>query len=359
MRKFQRVHIAIPENIDDRYKKLYQKKSSYLCPDLGVKTYHNVFVSHEGLCWQYGRLLPYSAFNICTTYDKSFGWDYYKLVTEQYVVSTYGKSLKKIKLDDDVNYAVIHTKWQNYTFWITSSLVRLLMLYDSSKDFTLLYPEEWDNIQYIQDSLKFFQNLKYKRIPVGVHIQVKNLLLPEVRPFTGCFTGCELQNVHNFFESKIISITNVYSKRVYVTRKKAKYRKVENEEDVIELVKKYDFSIIDFDDLSFIEQITYMNSINFFISIHGAGFSNILFMKKGFVIEIINEKYAELEYTFPFWKQSVLRGLKYDSIFCKPVRETNVLIDSKTTNVGDAIVNQNLIVNLLTLEAKIKRMLEK
>ena len=257
MRKKQNIHIPLPVDIDDSYRTLYEKKSSYVCPVLGVQKYHNVFVSHEGLCLQHCRLLPYSSFNICTSYDKSFGWQYYKLVMEQYFVSTYGKSLTKIVLDDDINYALIHTKWANYSFWITSSLVRLLMLKNSGQEFTLLYPEEWNSIAYIQESLKAFPDLKIKRIPAGVHVQVKNLLLPEVRPFTACFNGIELQAVHDYMVSRIPQefLGKTCPERIYVTRKRAKYRKVANEEEVIRLVSKYGFSVIDFDDMSFWEQV--------------------------------------------------------------------------------------------------------
>lgn len=361
MYKQQHILVPIPTSIDASYKALYEQKSLYVCPELGVKKYRNVFVSHEGLCLQHFRLLPYSSFNICTKYDKSFGWQYYKLVVEQYLVSTFGKSLKKITLDDDTNYALIHTKWANYSFWITSSLVRLLMLQNSGMDFTLLYPEEWDNVAYIQESLKAFPNLKYKRIPVGVHIQVKNLLLPEVRPFTACFNGEELQMVHDYMVERIPEEYKfqTYPEKIYVTRKKAKYRKVANEEEVIQLVTKYGFTVIDFDDMSFWEQVVQMQSTKAFISIHGAGYSNTMFMnQRTSVVEIINEKYAKMEYTFPFWKQVVLRNIHYYPLFCKPEKDTTVLIDLNTTNLADAIVNQNLIVDINLLEGYIKKMFE-
>ena len=96
MRTFKTIHIPLPQNLPERYRRLFTKKSTYKVPELGVKEYKNVFVSHEGLCLQNLRLVPYSSFNICTRYDKSFGWQYYKLVLEQYLVSTFGKSLKKI-----------------------------------------------------------------------------------------------------------------------------------------------------------------------------------------------------------------------------------------------------------------------
>lgn len=350
MRKKQKIQIALPTNIDSKYKQLYLKKSVYSCPELYVKEYHNVFVSHEGLCLQHFRILPYSAFNICTTYDKSFGWQYYKLATEQYLVSTYGKSLQKIVLNDDTNYAIIHTKWANYSFWITSSLVRLLMLQQSGKDFTLLYPEEWDNIAYIQETLKAFPNLKYKRIPPGVHVQVKNLLLPEVRPFTACFNGNELQMVSNYFVSRIPNAikSNNYPERIFVTRKKAKYRKLTNEDEVFAICKQYGFTVIDFDDMSFWEQVTQMQNAKLIIQMHGAGMANIVFAQKDAqVLELLHEYKSEREYRLPYWTSATTMGMNYMCLFCKRVGNED----------DSTIIKNNLLVNISDLEKHIKQML--
>lgn len=351
MRKKQKIHIPIPTNIEESYKHIYELKSSYVCPELGVKKYKNVFVSHEGLCLLHFRLLPYSSFNICTNYDKSFGWQYYKLVMEQYLVSTFGKSLKKITLDDDTNYALVHTKWANYSFWITSSLVRLLMLQNLGKDFTLLYPEEWDNVAYIQETLKAFPNLKYKRIPAGVHIQVKNLLLPEVRPFTACFNGAELQMVHNYIVARIPKEyqSPTYPEKIYVTRKKAKYRKVANEEDVIQLVNEYGFAVVDFDEMSFWEQVAQMQSAKNIIAIHGAGMANIVFANhKTKILELLHEYKSPSAYRFPYWIASSLTGKEYRCTF-------NKLVGNKDDSI---IISNDLFVDLFVLENHIKQMLE-
>ena len=359
MRKKQKIHIPIPTNIDAAYKTLYEQKSSYVCPELGVKKYRNVFVSHEGLCLQHFRLLPYSSFNICTSYDKSFGWQYYRLVMEQYLVSTYGKSLKKIILDDDSNYALIHTKWANYSFWITSSLVRLLMLQNSGKDFTLLYPEEWDNIAYIQETFKIFPNLKYKRIPAGVHVQVKNLLLPEVRPFTACFNGVELQMVHDYIVARIPEEyrSRTYPARIYVTRRKAKYRKIANEQEVVALLEKYGFSVIDFDDMTFWEQVAQMQAAKYIVAIHGAGMANIVFANsKTKILELLHEYKSPMAYRFSYWIVCRTLGIDYHCTFNKLLvgKLDDSIVLSKDLS-PDLLVD--LLVDLSVMESHINQML--
>ena len=354
MRNKQKINIPIPADIDEAYRSLYEKKSSYVCPELTVKKYRNVFVSHEGLCLQHFRLLPYSSFNIRTNYDKSFGWQYYKLVMEQYLVSTYGKSLKKIALDDDTNYALIHTKWANYSFWITSSLVRLLMLQNSGLDFTLLYPEEWDNVAYIQETLKAFPNLKYKRIPAGVHIQVKNLLLPEVRPFTACFNGAELQMVHDYIVARLPEEykSRSYPERIYVTRRKAKYRKVANEQDVVALLEKYGFSVIDFDDMLFWDQVAQMQAEKVLVAVHGAGMANLIFTKpQTQILELLHEYKSPSAYRFPYWIGAETMGRKYRCTFNKICENTMEL------SVINRDLFPDLFVDLSVLENHIKQML--
>ena len=351
MRSRKKIELSIPQGIEKKYELLYRKHALFVCPELGVKKYKNVFVSHEGLCLQHFRLLPYSSFNICTNYDKSFGWQYYKLVLEQYLVSTFGRSLKKITLDDDTNYSLIHTKWANYSFWITSSLVRLLMLKKSGQEFSLLYPEEWNSIAYIQESLKAFPDLKIKRIPAGVHMQVKNLLLPEVRPFTACFNGEELQMVHDYMVSRIPLefLGETYPERIYVTRKKAKYRKVANEDEVIQLVSKYGFTVIDFDDMSFWEQVAQMQAAKYIVAIHGAGMANVVFANpKTKILELLHEYKSPSAYRFPYWIASTLTGKEYRCTFNKLVG-----------NLDDSIIISNdLFVDLFVLENHIKQMLE-
>lgn len=309
-----------------------QKKSTYKVPELGVKEYKNVFVSHEGLCLHNFQLVPYSSFNIRTSYDKSFGWQYYKLVLEQYLVSTYGKSLKKIMLPADTTYAVIHTKWFNYSFWITSSLYRLIMLYKSGKDFTLLYPEEWDNIPYVTESLKAFPNLKKYKIPSGVHVQVPHLLMPEVRPFTACFDGTELQTVRNYMTAHIPTelLNKIYPEKIYITRKKAKYRKVENEQEVIDYLTPKGFSVIDFDDLSFWEQVALMKGVKEFVSIHGAGMANLVFAQPQIkIIELMHEFTSPKTYRFVFWILCSLLNQEYTALFCEtlPNHENELMRD--------------------------------
>jgi hypothetical protein len=82
-------------------------------------------------------------------------------------------------------------------------------------------------------------------------------------------------------------------------------------------------------------------------------------MQKGTsVIELINEPYAQAEYTFPFWKLGTLNELKYYVLFCPVVHDSdNFKLIGKyvRSNEKDYLVNQNVVVDISSL----LRMLDK
>jgi len=339
-RKHSLFKADLPPYIEDKYHPLFAARAEFSVPELFVKEYKNVFVSHEGLCLQNGRLLPFSSFNICTRYDNSFGIKYYKLVWEQYLVSTYGKSLKKIPVDAATLYTIIHTKWFNYSFWITSSLSRLLMACDTGKAFVLIYPEGWDAQPYIRQSLQAFPGIKTLRISDGIHVSVPRLLLPEVRPFTACFNGEYLKKTADHLISHIPENlkSRDFPSRIYLTRSNAKYRKVVNESALVEVLDNYGFTVVDFDILDFWQQVAYMHHAECFVSAHGAGMANIMFMKPhARVFELTPIPDDPKDFHCPYWIMAEALGLDYNIAFCESVNKEianvylrDILVDIKS-----------------------------
>jgi len=149
--------------------------------------------------------------------------------------------------------------------------------------------------------------------------------------------------------------------RIYLTRAKRGVRCVENEEEVVELVKKYDFVPVMFEDFTIWEQISLMNQATHFVSIHGAGFSNVMFMKpEAKVLELINLPYAQQEYTFPFWKLANAAQLNYYSQFCPAKNFGDSLLSYGKNNNGkelNYLVNKNIVVDIVMLEKNLNLMI--
>jgi capsular polysaccharide biosynthesis protein len=75
--------------------------------------------------------------------------------------------------------------------------------------------------------------------------------------------------------------TTEAKRKLYISRKQAKVRKVLNEEMVEGVLKENGFEIIESDVFSLSEHIALFGTAQSLVSIHGAGLTNSLFMKKG------------------------------------------------------------------------------
>ena len=69
------------------------------------------------------------------------------------------------------------------------------------------------------------------------------------------------------------------SRRVYISRKKARFRTVTNETEIIPILKKFNFEIVYSEDLSPQKQLELFSNTEYLISIHGAGLTNVIFMR--------------------------------------------------------------------------------
>jgi capsular polysaccharide biosynthesis protein len=102
------------------------------------------------------------------------------------------------------------------------------------------------------------------------------------------------------------------SRLVYVSRKKARGRKVLNEEAIERQLEKLGYEIFCFEDLSFTEQVVLMSEARVLVSIHGAALTNMIFMREGSsVVEIIPKKNGIFDYNI------VRNSFKHDPCYVR------------------------------------------
>jgi capsular polysaccharide biosynthesis protein len=96
--------------------------------------------------------------------------------------------------------------------------------------------------------------------------------------------------------NKVVNFPKVIPKKIiYVSRSKAKYRKLVNELELIKMLKKNGVEIYNFDNISLTEQIKIAKETRVFISIHGAALTNMLFMNKSQNILEIRHPNSEIQ----------------------------------------------------------------
>ena len=79
----------------------------------------------------------------------------------------------------------------------------------------------------------------------------------------------------------------INSRRIYISRNKAKNRRILNEKLLFEKLSKLGFELLYLEELSFREQVNFFSESNTIISPHGAGLANLVFCKPGTkIIEI-------------------------------------------------------------------------
>jgi capsular polysaccharide biosynthesis protein len=322
----------------------------------------NCFVTYDGIVLKNLLLVKRCAFNLKGNLDNTFYKIFWREAVEKYLVCRFGKSIPFQKLNSEKNYVLIHSKWFNYSFWNTSSLPRLLQIIEQfpDKNFKLLVPEDWKEIEYVWESLKPFK-LNFEIIKKDHNLFIDKLVFPETRKWTFAFepkyiletkrqmTKFAYENTDPNFET---------FPKIYLSRGKRGVRCVDNEDEVSVYLIKKGFKILNFEDFTIWQQIVLMDKASHLISIHGAGLSNLMYMNKGgHVLELINREYAKVEYTFPFWTLANVNELNYYMQFCS-IHNKEALLNMQSTNLKDVkpnlyLVNQNIIVEIELLQKNV------
>lgn len=362
--KKELISIRSPLNSSPEIDTLINKHRSYSVSKPKIKSLKKVFVTYDGLVLKNGLLVEGCAFNLKGKDDVTLYYFFWRDTIEKYAVCKWGKSLFSTRLSGDQKYLLIHSKWFNYSFWINSFLPRLIQIENEGllKEVKLIVPEGWKNIAYVWDSLKAF-DVQLEMIPADHHLFVEHLIMPETRKWTFSFQPKIIQDTRVRMLAHALKITIPHeftSKKIYLTRSIRGVRCAENEDEVLALVAKFGYIPVSFENLSIWEQIVLMNQTSHFVSIHGAGLSNLMFMQPNTsVLELINRPYAHAEYTFPFWKLANTLDLKYYMQLCDAINAKDAKLSLGKKKGGEDekyLVNTNLIVDIELLELNLRLM---
>jgi hypothetical protein len=82
-----------------------------------------------------------------------------------------------------------------------------------------------------------------------------------------------------FSEYSLVGVANA-SKRFYISRSRAKHRRVINEEQVIHLLDAFGFETVYLEELSFLEEVRLFQDAEMIVAPHGAGIASTVFSGK-------------------------------------------------------------------------------
>jgi tetratricopeptide (TPR) repeat protein/capsular polysaccharide biosynthesis protein len=220
-----------------------------------------------------------------------------------------------------------------YFHWMVDVLPRIELLRRSGWD---LGEIDWFLVnsyrhEFQRESLRVLgipeaKVLESDRFP---HLQADELIVPSFAGYLGWPSGWAIDFLRREFlpgiggrSSSRASLTN-FPKRIYISRSKARYRRVLNEADVVEVLAKFGFVSVLPELMSLEEQIACFAGAEAIVAAHGSGLTNTVFCRPGTkVIELVSPHYVSHYY----WGISQYLQLEHyfltgEAFECYPIRE--------------------------------------
>jgi capsular polysaccharide biosynthesis protein len=264
----------LPVNFDPADEKLFQHELERTIPESQLLRFRDVRVSSEGLLFDRWKLLPES-FAYASELNEWKRRSIARLVAKNYL-------LRRQRVIDSEALWITDYWSTNYFHWLTDALSRLFLIRDRANKSPLLLPAPYESKDHVKPTLKAFGITNVDFIRTDEVVECRSLLLPTHAAPSGHYNDDVIRNVRsvllNAYDHPSI---RTISERIYLSRGRAKKRRVENEADVIQLLSKHGFQTVHPEDLSFDEQVRIFSSARYLISNHGAGVTNMLFMPEG------------------------------------------------------------------------------
>ena len=340
----QPIDYRSPVNMRPEWEHLFKPDSAYQKVKLGARLLQNVFVNHYGLVINNGLLVKGCAPNIghFPYDDENFYWPHWKKAMEQMLVARFGKSIPNWRLDDNRLYLLIHSPWFSYYFWVTECLPRLLMVKEHHQSLTLIYPESWRKCAFVNETLALFPDLDRVEVPSDVHLWVKNLVMPEVKPWTPMFIPEYVRQVRELILPAETSLS-VPTKKICISRM-GSFRSFENVQEVLKIINKYEFEVVKMEEFGFFDQVKKMNEAYCVMGISGAGHTNIHWMQKdaNFLDITAKMNLDTGKYKVHFYKLAQIIGVNYFFQVAHNVPKDNVPYYNQNIDFDKTEFEQNI-----------------
>jgi capsular polysaccharide biosynthesis protein len=220
----------------------------------------------------------------------------------------YFKSIQKI---DEVILGI--QDWDhNYFHWMTEVLPAILAMRER-KSVPVLLNSNSIKQKHIVNSLELFQ------IPFVIHDiynktgRISKLHMVKVPVVAEYNEQVMFKLQHYFYEKLGIGSQSHPGKKIYISREKANRRKVSNENELISMLVNKGFEVVYLEEYSLAEQVILLSEAETVVGIHGAGLTNIMFMKP--TTTVIELKAKDNDY-WCFFSLARLFNLKYKYLLC-------------------------------------------
>ena len=315
-----------PANLVETDTELFAEGFEYQTNEVYLKPFGRVWVSPDSVVYKNGSLMVET---LATQDQRSY-----------YRVRHLAKKLltgRKVTLDNSKNHLLVTDAWSAGHFhWFMEVLPRIWTIKDRAKEFVLLLPDtpyvreigleslelldlKFEDVVLMKESDFYKVNALYFVTRITAPGQTHDRIMKEINE---AFVGGKTDG----------------QGKIYISRAKARVRKVLNEAELTPLLKDHGFEILYGEDHSLAEQVEIFSKCSTLMGIHGAGLTNCIFMKPGGSVVELRKR----EPNYGYWHLAESLGHKYYYSHGEP--------DSDASLIGKGC---NLTVPITALDNKI------
>ncbi|MES2274287.1 MAG: glycosyltransferase family 61 protein [Chlamydiota bacterium] len=199
----------------------------------------------------------------------------------------------------------------NYYHWMVEVLPKLALLEQQHISYDWLYVPT--NLPFMRQTLHLLGVSQEKILATSPDAHIEADLIVPSAPSLSCYTPkwiVDYLREKLIPQSKQISSKQSFSKKIFISRQKASYRRILNEDEVFDLFKVEGFVRYNLEDLTVLEQISLFHQADIIVAPHGAGLVNLLFAQPCvLIIELFQEHEDDT-----FWYLSQVMGLKHHCV---------------------------------------------
>jgi hypothetical protein len=231
----------------------------------------------------------------------------------------------------------------NYYHWLCESLPRLYKLKLHVPSAIAIIPYSFKNIPFIKESLDLL-GIAHIYLSDGSSHFFESLYTVESDPPWGNVNP----ELHIQFRDELVKRAGISDnktgpRKIYISREKAARRKISNETQIISMLTDHGYEIIHAENIHFKDQIKLFSEANYLLGQHGAGHTNLMFMKPGSrVMEIRQEDWNSQPFCF----------LRLANIFDLEWNYLNAKSVGQTSNFSDTIVDLKMLSFILSKQEK-------
>jgi capsular polysaccharide biosynthesis protein len=171
---------------------------------------------------------------------------------------------------------------KGYFHWLTDALTRLLVVRDRMEQRTLMLPWKFETLQFVKPALDIFGVTNVDFIQPDEVVHCRSLVMPTHTAPSGHFKEDVIRGVR----TKLLAACGDANyrgpgERIYISRRRAGRRRIANESELTPILDRFGFQTVCAEELSFEEQVKLASRARYLVSNHGAGLTNMLFMREG------------------------------------------------------------------------------